>query len=481
MSATRRVIIATLPANIVPALVSVAAVALYTRLLDPLQLGRYTLIFSVVMAAQTVLFTAPALAVTRFRAAAHAAGGDAALLASLYAVFAGLAASVLACAALSIVAFPAWREAAALIALVLVLRSLVAMNQAVNRARGAIGRYTAIECAHALCGLAAGVALVCCGFHNGSALLWGLAAAAGSCALLDAAPVLAAMRTRPSGAWTKQVMAFAWPLAGAYAVTCALQYSDRLLVGGLAGAAGLGIYGVAFSLVDRPVTLICTSVTAGTFPLAVEAYVRHGAEAGRRQAGQNGAILIGLALPASIGLGFAAPCIAAVLVGPEFRGGVASLIPVLAAAALLRGVCTHFIDHAFHLAKASRTMLGVYAPWAAAAVLLSALSVPRYGMQAAAWSAVVCQAGAAVTGWWRARFVLPLWLPAGDMARIGLCAAGMTATLLLASGLPEDAAGLGLRVSLGVASYGGGALLLDLGGVRSLLHARLGRLRAVVL
>ena len=476
MSAARRVIIGTLPANIVPALVSVAGISLTTRLLAPQQLGSYTLVFSAVMAAQTMLFTAPALAVTRFRAAAHAQGGDARLLASAYAICAGLAAVVLASAAVLVTAFPFYRMQVAIAAILLLLRSLVAMNQAANRARGSIARYTAIECTHAICGLGVGLGFVELGFRTGNALLCGLAAAAASCVVLDAKATLSAVLSRPSASWTRQVIAFAWPLACAYAVTCALQYSDRMLVGTLAGPAFLGIYGVAFSLVDRPVTLICTSVTTGTFPLAVEAYVRDGPQAGRIQAGQNGAILIGLALPAAIGLAFAAPCIAAILVGPAFRSGVASLIPILAAAAFLRGVSTHFVDHAFHLAKASRSMLGVYAPWAIASVVLSALTVTRYGMQAAAWSSVICQAGALVTGWWRARTVLPLWLPARDMAKIGLCTACLAMTLLLAARLPIDASGLGLRISLGGASYTGAALLLDLAGLRRLLQARFARL-----
>src|SRR5208282_4752228 len=76
---------------------------------------------------------------------------------------------------------------------------------------------------------------------------------------------------------------------------------------------------------------------------------RQGREAARIQAGRNGVALLAVALPACAGLALTADYIAASLVGPAFRPGVAALIPIMSLAALARGVRAHFIDHASHL------------------------------------------------------------------------------------------------------------------------------------
>lgn len=453
----RRLILGYLPANLVPALVAVGGIALTTRLLDPAQVGRYTLVFGAVMVAQGVLFTALALAITRFHASAARDGGEAGLLAAAYQVlvcvaFPAGAAGALASAVLWH-AEPGWSRTIALATALLLLRGLVAVSQSVRRAEGAMRRYNAIECLHAALGLAAGVAFVEAGWRSGDALLAGLAAAAGMCALLDARCPATALAQPPDRAALRTIVAFAWPQALAYAVTFTLLYADRLLVGTIAGAASLGVYGVAFSLVDRPVTLICVAVTAGTFPLAVSAMVEGGEAAGRRQAGLNGALLIGLALPAATGLALTAPAMARVLLGPAFAGCAAALIPVMAATALLRGISTHFVDHAFHLAAQSRRMLAAYAPWAAASLALDALIIPRFGARGAAWSALGCQAGALATAWCLAEPALKPWLPAGAMVRTAFATLAMAGVLVALAELPLTAGGLCLRIAAGLGTY----------------------------
>jgi O-antigen/teichoic acid export membrane protein len=476
----RRLILGYAPANLAPAIVSICGIFVFTRLLSTQEFGAYNLAFSVTMVAQSVLFFAPALAVTRFYTGAQASPEEAAgFLKTMYLLLLCVAGLALAAAAAAgalaggeligrQLGLTGW-----LIVPLLLLRALVATNQTVHRAAGRMGRFNLIECLNAVLGLAAGVGLSLLGVPGGAAVMAGLVVGAAVCAAIDLR-LLACLgaRARVDRAVLAQVLRFCWPLVLAYAVGCTLQYADRFIVDSWDGTAALGVYVVAFSIVDRPISLICLSVTAGTFQMAVDTYVREGAEAGRIQAGRNGAVLLGLALPACVGLMLTSKSVAAVLVGPSFDDGVAMLVPIMAMTALLRGVGAHYVDHAFHLSNHSFRLFAVYAPSAIGNIVLSALLVPRYGMVSAAWAALACQAAALLAGWAAAERVLPLWLPARETAKIVACVVAMAA-LLLALPLPVGWIGLFGGTAAGVAAYAAAATALDLGGVRGMLAGRL--------
>ena len=67
-------IIGYIPSNIVPAIVSMAMIYAYTRMLTPVAFGIYSFIFTIVLIAQTSLFYALPMAVLRFFPAALGAG-----------------------------------------------------------------------------------------------------------------------------------------------------------------------------------------------------------------------------------------------------------------------------------------------------------------------------------------------------------------------------------------------------------------------
>ncbi len=477
--AMHRLILGYVPANIVPAAVSVISIVVFTRLLSTQAFGTYNLAFSVMMVAQSILFFAHNLALTRFYASAADDAATVVFLKTMYTMFLAIAvvAVVVGTTAAMLLRASPFRaefgDTLWLILPLLVLRALVGTNQTVNRACNRMARFNGIECLHAVVGLAAGVLLVRAGMPTGGAVVGGLVAGALLCAALDVGLLRAVWaRVAIDRAILIEVMRFCWPLVLSYAVGCTLQYADRFIVSSDDGAAALGIYVVAFSLVDRPISLICLSVAAGTFQVAVDTYIKEGPQAGRIQAGRNGAALLGLTIPAGIGLMLTNRAIADVLVGADFREGVATLIPIMAATSLLRGFAQHYVEHAFHLANRSRRLFAVYAPSALANILLSALLVPRFGMVAAAYSALACQALAILVGWWAAQRVLPLWLPAREIARIGICALAMTASLLVVP-RPVGLSGLCVDIAIGIASYLGSALVVNPGGIRGLLLGRL--------
>jgi O-antigen/teichoic acid export membrane protein len=468
-----RQIIGYIPSNVIPAVVSIVMIFAYTRLLSPEAFGSYSFVFAAVLVLQTSFFYALPIAVMRFFPAAELAGRQDGLLKEAYVVFYAmcLAMVLVSVCVWLLIDLPAPYRFAALLALpMLLFRSLVQLNQAVNRSGNLMRRFNIIESTHALLGFGLGLAAMYILGPGPEAIIVGLLIAAVICSFADLR-LLASPIRRTAGALDKaelvRLVEYAWPLVAVAATAMILQNSDRFLLGSLAGAGVLGIFAVAYNLVERPTTLICSSISTATFPLVVRVLEHQGREAARIQAGQNGIALLAVTLPACVGLALTADYVAATLVGPAFRAGVAALLPIMSITALARGLRAHFIDHAFHLSGRPLMMLWTYMPATLVNIALNLYVVPRYGMFGAAWTALVCQGATVVGGWFLGTSLFPVWLPVGQVVRCVLAVVPMAVALTLIR-FPLDWFGLFASILMGGGLYIVSAIVLDVGEVRSI-------------
>src|ERR1700710_2041224 len=146
----------------------------YTRLLSPAAFGSYSYVFSVVLVLQTSLFYALPIAVMRFFPAADRDGRQNGLLKEAYLIFYAMAAVTIALsvAADLLLPLPAEYRLAAWLAIpMLLFRSLVQLNQSVNRSSNLMGRYNTIECLHAVLGFGLGVAALYVVGHGPEAII----------------------------------------------------------------------------------------------------------------------------------------------------------------------------------------------------------------------------------------------------------------------------------------------------------------------
>jgi O-antigen/teichoic acid export membrane protein len=468
-----RQIIGYVPSNVIPAIVSIAMVYAYTRLLSPAAFGSYSYVFSGVLVLQTSLFYALPIAVMRFFPAAARDGRRERLLKEAYVLFYGMCFAVVVigvCAGLLIPLPEDYRLVAWLALPMLVFRSLVQLNQSVNRSANLMRRYNTVECVHAVLGFGLGLPALYLLGYGPEAIVVGLLSAAVICSAFDIGLLVSPFRRTTRGldrVELVRLVEYAWPLVAVAATAVILQNSDRFLLGSLAGTGALGIYAIAYNLVERPTTLICASISTATFPLVVQVLENQGRDAARLQAGRNGIALLAAILPACAGLALTADHIAAVLVGTDFRPGVAALIPIMSFTALARGVRSHLIDHAFHLSGRPLLMLWTYGPATLINIALNIYIVPRYGMMGAAWTALFCQSATVVVGWFLGTALFPVWLPVGQVFACGLAIMPMTLALTLIR-FPLNAGGLLAAIALGSTLYVVSAISLNVGGMRSI-------------
>ena len=479
-----RQIVGYIPSTVVPAIASFAMIYIYTRLLTPAEFGGFSLVFSVILVVQASLFFAVPLALMRFYKQAVEQQRKVQFLGECYTLFYLLSGSIVILIGAPIALFTNAGSIAlwTLAVLVLLARSAVILNQSVNRVSFQIRRYNIIECLHAGLGLGLGSLFIYLLASTAEAVMLGLLVASTVCALADCKLLLLPFQQGRQTVDTRAIgrlIRFSLPLVVMDTTVCLLALSDRFLLSTLAGAEALGVYTVAYNLVERPTALICTAMTAATFPIAVQVVEDHGPDAGGRQAGRNASFLLAVLIPGCVGLGFVAPYMAAVMIGDHFRLGVAALIPIMSATALFRGISTHAVDHAFHLA--GRPALGVliYAPAAAINIILNLIFIPKYGVVAAAWAGLGCQAAAVVAGCSLGRCAFPISWPVRDIFKIAIAVVPLALTLNLVK-FSLSWSGLLYAVSSGAVVFSASAVLLDVAGMRSLTLKLALRVPAVI-
>ena len=283
---------------------------------------------------------------------------------------------------------------------------------------------------------------------------------------------------RPSGkgfdpALARDVLRFGVPLAASLALSSATGSLTRGLVGALGSIEALGLYTAAFVLVQNTLVVLSSGLASAGFSLAVHALETGNAAAARRQLAANGALLLAVLAPASLGMALTADSLAATLVGPDFRAAVAVLTPWMAAGAFLSGFRSHYLDHAFQLGHRMSGQIWVTASAAAVTLGLDALLIPRMGPRGAA---IAVTAGAAVAvvhavAAGRKAFAIPL--PLAPAIRVGGACALMTVTVLAVPG--TGPAALAGKIGAGTLTYAAAALALDVIGLRTQLVRRLRR------
>ena len=469
-----RAVLGYAPSNLVPALVALATIVIFTRVLPPDEFGRYAVAQAAVLLVQALAFYGLQVAITRFYAARREAGSLPDLLATAYGCFAVLVVLAVAGSALAVALLvPEPRLAAVLWASLplLALRGLVSINLAVHRSALAVGRHNLVECTQNLVGLGLAVLLVTVLGQGAAGLVLGLAGGSLLAAALDLGLPARHLR-RPEPAILREVARFAAPLVLSYALGAVITYGDRLFLERLAGPDAVAVYAVAFGMVDRPVTLLFMAVTLAAFPLAVDRLERQGPAAAREQLLHNATALLALAVPAAVGLACVAEPLAAVVVGPDYRAGVAAILPWIAALALIQGLMAHYFGHAFHLANRTDLFVRLLAPAAVASLVLNPLLIPVWGLAGSLTAAFAAQGTALVLTAATARRVFPIGFPVAQALRVALAAAAM-ALAIEAAALPPTLSGLVLAILLGAGVYGGAVLLLDVAGIGTALLARL--------
>jgi len=464
-----RGVIGYLPVNIVQGVVGLLTIVVFTRLLSPAQYGAYALAFSVMSLAHTLIFTWLEAAMARFYAAQAKAGDLPGHFATLYRAWALLAVGFSVLAGLVVWLWPMpdpLRLAVAAGLAAILVRSLLKLAQERRRAGGDVTGAALIDIVQTIGGFAVGAGLAVIGW-GGAAPLVGLGAAAAVC-LIWALPT--ELRARKDGQFevvrARLYATYGLPVSLSLILALVLASTDRFVLAAYRDEVTVGVYQAGYSLANRTLDVMFIWLGMAGGPASVSALEHGGLAALQATARQQASLMISLTLPAAVGLALVAHPLATVMVGPGLREGAAQVTPWVTISAFLSGITVYYFHTAFTLARRTHLLMAVMAVPAALNLILNLVLVPRLGLAGALWATLLSYAAGALASWGLGRKVLALPIPWITLAKAGAAAAVMAlvvAPITLGGGVLE----LAVKAGLGGLVYGGCALALNLGDLRS--------------
>ncbi len=254
----------------------------------------------------------------------------------------------------------------------------------------------------------------------------------------------------------------ALPLGAALALNEAYGRADALIISLTRPFDELGLYALGWRVLELSATLPAVLLFA-LFPL-IARFVAQGETERLRTTLQVGVDVLALAgLALAVGGGLVADALARALGGDGFAGAAEPMRVLLVAAAL--GFVNGLYGHALIARARQLSTLWLNAGILAINVGLNVLLVPKYGIMAAAWSAVACEiAILAASSWLMVRHLA--FRPSVAALGPGLIAAAAMAAALW----PLRDGPLWLSVPAGALVYV--AVLAPLGGVARLRALR---------
>jgi O-antigen/teichoic acid export membrane protein len=457
------------PARSIPAVVNLVALAVYTRLLDPSSYGRYGIVLAVVNLFQALCFRWLRLALLRYYEEARRNGSLAGILSTVWASYAaiGLFSSVLWVLAVRVVQIdPSLRGPLMLGLAVLLAQAAFEIVLTVQMATLRPKRYGIYTLIRAVLSLAVSVACVTLLGLGENGLILGLAVSCGPALLWEMTASKGQLQIgRVERGIGVRLFRYGLPLTLALALGLIVAASDRYMLGRFLGEGSAGYFTASSDLANQSVTLLFVVVGMAVYPLSITALTRGGELAAKAQLREGLAILLLPTLPAVAGLSILAKPLSAAVFGKAFQTASARLLPWMALIALLAGIRAYYFDLAFQLGERTRRQIVPIGAVAILNLLLNVLLIPGYGALGAAYGTVIAHSIGLLMSYTMGRPVFAMPIPWGDIARILICVAMMSAVLLI---WPNSEGWLMIiaRIILGVGIYGCALLAMNPNRIR---------------
>src|SRR5260370_1158258 len=232
----------------------------------------------------------------------------------------------------------------------------------------------------------------------------------------------------------RMVFQFGVPLFAGVGVANILFSIDRWMLQLLSGSKAVGLFTAASFVAQVPISFLAGGIGPSAYALAVRAFEFTDHATVKAQLEENLVSLLGIVLPAAVGITALSRNLAYVLVGANFAQAVIELAPWLCLASAIWTVRAYYFDSAFHLARNTRPLITVMAVTLAANVALDFWLIPWKGELGAAIGSCTALSAGFVVAVIASRKVYKLPLPMKEIAKVAACAAIMYLALQPAGG-----------------------------------------------
>jgi O-antigen/teichoic acid export membrane protein len=481
--------------NLAQAVASFGTVAILTQFLSTSDYGRYAIVYTIMTFVQYVTLTWVEASAARFYGQANERDQKAAHFATLLKAFLWSSVGFGILAAALIAFWPGDNGLKIVLAAAfssVLMRSFVKIALETRRMAQDANRFAAVDTLHTLLAFGLSAVLVIY-FSTGpaGAFLGMTIAAIFVLAIEGPALLVAAKHGRAESARAQEYFAYGAPLAGGLILSLILTSGDRLVINAFLGEAEVGAYSAGYQVAARLLDIIFVWGSAAVTPILVAAYERGGPEEAALVAKDGYAFRLGIGAPAAIGIALLAVPICNFLIGENLRMQAALIVPGVAFAALLAGMCDYFSE-AFMLSKKALQRAILMLIPAVANIAINIVLLPRIGLQGAVIATIAAYAIGVLLLALVGRRYVKLPVPVWETAKIAIACACMAAIVVISpdpsvwlSGghtTPSSQSGIDpvriygildtcYNALLGGITYGCVAILLNLANARSRLQA----------
>lgn len=452
----------------IPGLLSLGAIMLFTRLLPPAEYGQYALVLAGVVMTNMVVFQWLRSSMMRLLVAQQDQAQN--LMSVVNTSFGtlmlttGMVGVVLAVLAPT----PYWKLLIVIGVPLLWSLAWVELSLDLARTRLDPATFSLISLVRAACTLIFGSLFAWAGM-GAFGLLLGLLLAQVVAMLIAAGRQWniwsGAEWQRPNPPTLKDLLTYGLPLTMTYVLAVIVDSSDRFFIAHFLGQGAAGIYAAGYDLTQYTLMVLMLVVNLAAYPLVLKALERYGRTTAEERMGESGLLLLGVALPATVGLALLAPQIGSLIFGPDFKES-ASIMPLIALGILVSGFKSFHLDMAFQLSR--QTKFQVLTTLAAALVntILNITLIPAIGLMGAAWSTLGAFSTGAILSYIWGRREFRVRMPTPELFKIAAATFLMGLAIWPLRGF-SGAGWLMVQLALGVLVYILAVLGFNIGNLRT--------------
>ena len=182
----------------------------------------------------------------------------------------------------------------------------------------------------------------------------------------------------------KKLMVYGLPLASAALLEELTKVTDRFMLAWLQDKAQAGLYAVGYDLSGNSILMIMSAINLAAYPVIIKLLDNQGKKVAMDYFRQYIILLLGIAIPAVVGLNLVGPDLVYLLIDERFQESVIYLLPWITSAVFLMGLQAFYFDLAFQLGHYVMAIVKISIVIAIVNLSLNYWLIPTMGINGAA-------------------------------------------------------------------------------------------------
>ena len=451
-------------AKFIPGIIAFSALAIYTHLLTPDEYGIYTLIFTATIFIFTSAFIWLPVGMIRFWPGREY--DEVTFISTVGVLYRCLSLPIIIGAAtIACLVEQRWMPYLAASLMLLFSYSCLHHGQMLKTAQMRPTNYTIMTVSYSVLALSLGSFLAYIGWGP-LGLLFGIATGMLIPSVFFTYQSWGQFdQSKFSPALAKKLILYGTPLAASFLLDEVASISDRYMLAWLSGEAEAGKYAVGYDLAGNSILMIMNAVNLAAYPMIVKLLDTEGKAAAVEYFKTYVILLLGVSIPAVIGLSLIGPNLVELVIGEEYQASVILVLPWVAVAIFFMGCGSFYVHLPFQLGNYNVGIFKIAGAIAVLNLILNYFLIPTMGMQGAAIATLLSFIVSIIIGYIFGRRVFPIPFPVNDILKILSASCLMGVCLYY---LKDFRGWLPLLMQLfgGLGIYLFAAYLLDIGGIK---------------